>query len=304
VLCGTIGATHQGLNSVLDFLLDRARVPVPSSSLELRIAGRACGWVAADVPARLGALSAEFTLDAHTLHFLPTQAPLVRVLGWPTETVSALLARVAAELFKAGRLSGWRNELLDVVDNGGRVCGVIERAAVRPLGIATHAVHLDAWTPDGDLWIAQRALTKNTDPGMWDTLVGGLISAGETPEFALERESWEEAGLHAAALASSHRVGQFRVERVLPEGYQVEIVTVVDCVLAADAHPENQDGEVITIRAVSVPEVMRMLAEGAFTLEASLSLLLSLAARGVDTGIDPQALRRLALPQTDDDVIG
>lgn len=282
---------------MLDFLLDRARVPVPSTSLELRIAGRACGWVAADVPALLTDLSADFALDPTTLHFLPSQAQLVGALGWPTATVSALMERVAKTLYAAGRLTGWRNELLDVVDDKGEVRGVIERAAVRPLGIATHAVHLDAWTPDGDLWIAQRALTKNTDPGMWDTLVGGLISAGETPEFALERESWEEAGLHASALANSHRVGQFRVERVLPEGYQVEIVTVVDCVLDKDAQPENQDGEVIAIRAAPVKEVLGMLADGAFTLEASLSLLLSLDARGIDTGVERDALRRLALPR-------
>ena len=282
---------------MLDFLLDRARVPVPPSSLELRIAGRACGWVAADVPALLMDLSADFALDPTTLHFLPAQAQLVRALGWPTATVSALMERVAKALYAAGRLNGWRNELLDVIDDKGQVCGVIERAAVRPLGIATHAVHLDAWTPDGELWIAQRALTKNTDPGMWDTLVGGLISAGETPEFALERESWEEAGLHVSALASSHRVGQFRVERVLPEGYQVEIVTVVDCVLDRDAQPENQDGEVIAIRAAPVQEVLSMLADGAFTLEASLSLLLSLDARGIETGVDRHALKRLALPR-------
>lgn len=282
---------------MLDFLLDRARVPVPPTSLELRIAGRACGWVAADVPALLTDLSADFVLDDSTLHFLPAQAQLVRALGWPTATVSALMERAAKALYAAGRLTGWRNELLDVVDDKGEVCGVIERAAVRPLGIATHAVHLDAWTPDGDLWIAQRALTKNTDPGMWDTLVGGLISAGETPEFALERESWEEAGLHAQALANSHRVGQFRVERVLPEGYQVEIVTVVDCVLDRDARPENQDGEVIAIQAAPVKEVLGMLADGAFTLEASLSLLLSLDARGIQTGVEREALRRLALPR-------
>jgi 8-oxo-dGTP pyrophosphatase MutT (NUDIX family) len=284
-------------NSVLDFLLDRARVPVPPTSLELRIAGRACGWVAADVPALLTDLSADFVLDPTTLHFLPSQAQLVQALGWPTATVSALMERVAKALYAAGRLNGWRNELLDVVDDKGQVCGVIERAAVRPLGIATHAVHLDAWTPEGELWIAQRALTKNTDPGMWDTLVGGLISAGETPEFALERESWEEAGLPASALATGHRVGQFRVERVLPEGYQVEIVTVVDCVLDSGIQPENQDGEVVAIRAASVQEVLSMLADGAFTLEASLSLLLSLDARGIQTGVARNALRRLALPR-------
>lgn len=279
---------------MLDNLLARARVAVPAGFLRLSIAGRECGWVAADVPALLREFAPEYVMTPTSLHFLPhrVEGPGASEHGSPV--VDRLLARVAATLSAAGRLNGWRDELLDVTDVHDRVVGVIERAAIRPLGIATHAVHLNAWTPDGELWIARRSLTKNTDPGRWDTLVGGLISAGETPEIALGRESWEEAGLQPDHLADGTRTGMFRVERILPEGYQVEIVSVVDCVLGADVQPVNQDGEVAAIRRAAPTEVLRMLDADLFTLEAALSLLLSMESRGVRTGVDTDRLYALA----------
>ena len=74
------------------------------------------------------------------------------------------------------------------------------------------------------------------------------------------------------------RSGQFTVRRVLPEGYQVEHVTVVDTVLGPEVVPENQDGEVAALRTVSPEEVLEMVADGLFTLEAALSMKASLGA--------------------------
>ncbi|AZG06552.1 DUF4743 domain-containing protein [Pigmentiphaga sp. H8] len=262
--------------NVFDSISARAQVDPPPDSPRLRIAGHDCGWVAHDVQHWLAAFPGEISMEPGTVHLLPELA------GAPaagrTQAVSELLARVAAALYEAGRLNGWRNELLDVVAEDGTVLGVVERASVRPLGIATHAVHLNAWTDSGQLWIAQRSFSKTTDPGMWDTLVGGLVSAAETPESALLRESWEEAGLLPHHLKDGRRSGQFTVRRVLPEGYQVEHVTVVDTVLGPEVVPENQDGEVVALRTVSPEEVLEMVADGVFTLEAALSMKASLGA--------------------------
>ncbi|MBX6318925.1 NUDIX hydrolase family protein [Pigmentiphaga sp.] len=263
--------------NVFDSILTRAHVDPPPDFPRLRIAGRDCGWVAADVLQWLAPFAGEIRVDPGVVHLLP---------GWDgsgdlperTAAVNDLLSRIAQALSQAGRLNGWRNELLDVIADDGTVLGVIERAAVRPLGIATHAVHLNAWTDNGQLWIAQRSFTKTTDPGMWDTLVGGLISAGETPESALLRESWEEAGLLPHHLQSGRRSGQFSVRRILPEGYQIEHVTVVDIVLGPEVVPENQDGEVAALKTASPQEVLQMIADGAFTLEAALAMRASLGA--------------------------
>jgi 8-oxo-dGTP pyrophosphatase MutT (NUDIX family) len=257
------------LTTLFSALVARATIAPPTTSQPLFLNGQQCGWIAADVPVLL----------QDEPGFIEPHAD-----GWSlvdhAGDMNAGLARLARRLHERQRLRSWRNELLDVTDLGGTVIGVIERSAVRPLGIATRAVHLNAWTPSGEMWIAQRALDKSTDPGMWDTLVGGLVSASESDLLALERESWEEAGLPADAVARAVSVGEYCVRRILPEGYQVEWVGVSDVVLPADVVPANQDGEVAQIRAATPDEVIRMIGEDAFTLEAALAMGLSFVHRG------------------------
>lgn len=283
------------LNSLFSALIARATIDPPASSRPLFLNGRQCGWVAEDVPALLQ--TGPVRLAAHASGWsLVTSADIDSKAniedgsgtGNMTSAISphsgldldARLAHVAKQLHEQGRLRGWRGELLDVTDLGGKVVGAIERAAVRPLGIATRAVHLNAWTPAGQMWIAQRALDKSTDPGKWDTLVGGLVSATESDALALERESWEEAGLPAACLSVSASVGEYCVRRILPEGYQVEWVGVTDVVLPSDVVPCNQDGEVVQIRTATPDEVADMIAQDLFTLEACLAMGLSFVQRG------------------------
>jgi 8-oxo-dGTP pyrophosphatase MutT (NUDIX family) len=174
-------------------------------------------------------------------------------------------------LREADCLRGWRDELLDVHDESGRRLGAIERAAVRPLGILTRAVHLNAWTPDGRLWVARRALDKATDPGMWDTLVGGLVASGESLDLALIRECEEEAGLTPHDVRGRDPMRTvLRMHRRLPEGYQVEDLLVSRCVLDAGVVPSNQDGEVMEFAAVTREQARAMAAAGEFTLEAAI----------------------------------
>ena len=157
----------------------------------------------------------------------------------PGPELDAVLERAAILLRDANCLRGWRDELLDVVAGEDKL-GVMERTALRPFGLPTKAVHLNAWTPDGRLWVARRALSKSTDPGMWDTLVGGLAGSGEDLETALVRECGEEAGLDEPDLINRTPLRTIlRIHRRLPEGYQVEDVLTSTCVLAADASPST-----------------------------------------------------------------
>lgn len=286
-------AMQKHLNELFSALVARATIDPPASSRPLFLDGRQCGWVAEDVPALLQA--GPVRLAAHATGWsLVTDAEIndggntgdgmgditSAIQPYRGLDLDARLAHVAQRLRDQGRLRGWRGELLDVTDLGGTVLGAIERAAVRPLGIATRAVHLNAWTPTGRIWIAQRALDKSTDPGKWDTLVGGLVSATESDALALERESWEEAGLPAACLSASVSIGEYCVRRILPEGYQVEWVGVTDVVVPSDVVPCNQDGEVAQIRTATPDEVADMIAQDFFTLEACLAMGLSFVQRG------------------------
>ena len=188
------------------------------------------------------------------------------------DPADAALARIAAWLREAGVASRWRDELLAVTDAAGKVHAAIERAAVRPLGITTHAVHLVGRHADGRWWLQQRALDKATDPGLWDTLMGGLVAGHETLLQTLERETWEEAGLHVAELQQLADRGQLRVRRPVAEGYMVERIWIWEAVVPAALQPVNQDGEVQRFECVDDTMLREWLVAEAFTLEAALVL--------------------------------
>lgn len=180
------------------------------------------------------------------------------------------LAELAQWLHAQGLASRWRGELLPVTDTEGRAHGAIERAAVRPLGITTHAVHLVGRHADGRFWVQQRAHDKATDPSMWDTLVGGLMAAGETIMTTLERETWEEAGLRLPELDGLQPIGQLQIRRPVAEGYMVERATLFQAVLPRRLQPQNQDGEVAGFACVDAATLSADLAAGRYTLEAAL----------------------------------
>ncbi len=56
-------------------------------------------------------------------------------------------------------------------------------------------VHLHIFNEAGDLYLQKRSMTKDIQPGKWDTAVGGHIDYGETVEEALRREVREELGI-------------------------------------------------------------------------------------------------------------
>jgi hypothetical protein len=77
---------------------------------------------------------------------------------------------------KEGFIPGWRNERYRIAD-----AFEIERAAARPFGLTTQAVHLNGIAGDR-MWLARRSPSKQIDPGMLDNLVAGGISAGFSAE--------------------------------------------------------------------------------------------------------------------------
>ncbi len=270
-------ALTPAINARYQTLAKRIQHLPPTGSRPLTVAGKVAGWITAKATSHLAGLPG-IHIEDEAVHITAAAAQ--------RKSLNAVMAELAVTLRDAGCLRTWRDELLDVVGEGRRLA-VIERAAVRPLGLLTKAVHLNAWTPDGKLWIARRALSKSTDPGMWDTLVGGLAGAGESLDVSLLRESNEEAGLIASDLEDRSPLRVIlRMHRRLPEGYQVEDVLVSDCVLAESVTPRNLDGEVSEIRHVDIDELWAMVEAGDFTREAELVILEGLRKR-VHEGLIP-----------------
>ncbi|MDP3822381.1 MAG: NUDIX domain-containing protein [Burkholderiales bacterium] len=194
--------------------------------------------------------------------------------GWcVTGAADAALAQIARWM-NANALGGrWRDELLAVTDANGHVVSHVERAAVRPLGIMSFAVHLIAHAEQGGTWVQQRALDKATDPGLWDTAMGGLVAGFETVLQALERETWEEAGLRIVELREVNSLGRITIRRpVDAHGYMVENIDVFEATVPAGVVPVNQDGEVLRFERIERAPLRERLVRGEFTLEASLIL--------------------------------
>ena len=199
-------------------------------------------------------------------------------LGWRLlGDVSTSLDQLAKALNSANLGGAWRGEQLAVRDQFGHLKGTIERAAVRPLGIATQAVHLAARTADGRHWVQQRSLTKSNDPGLWDTLMGGMVSSADTIQSALERETWEEAGLRLDQLQNLVRGGVLAIRQPARDGngagYVVEDIDWFTCTVPNGVLPVNQDGEVAQFVLMTSDEVISAMQRGEFTAEAALILI-------------------------------
>jgi 8-oxo-dGTP pyrophosphatase MutT (NUDIX family) len=109
-----------------------------------------------------------------------------------------------------------------------------------------------------------------------------MVPAGDGLQQALERESWEEAGLRPADLRGLSHGGCVVTRRPSTEldwGYTIERLEWFTCELAPGVVPANQDGEVAGFACLPPDELARQLQAGAFTLDAAL-LFAALVARG------------------------
>jgi 8-oxo-dGTP pyrophosphatase MutT (NUDIX family) len=227
--------------------------------------------------ARIGSVEPDYFRQARLPAGLVAEASVGGERGWRVAgDLTASLQELAAALRASGLAHVWRDEQLAVTDEHGRRLGTVERAVVRPLGITTSAVHLLGFSPDGRHWVQQRSLTKANDPGLWDTLMGGMIPAADSLEQALERETWEEAGLRLDQLAQLRHCGRVPMRRPTHEpgaGYVVEHIDYFRCIVAEGVVPVNQDGEVAQFRLIDETELVGRLQRDEFTIEAALILV-------------------------------
>lgn len=193
------------------------------------------------------------------------------------------LAQIAQGLLAARVgcvMQQWRHEQLAVCDAHGQVVATVERGVVRPLGIATRAVHLVGRAPDGRFWVQQRALNKANDPGLWDTLMGGMVSAADTVDTALVRETWEEAGLRLGQLQTLLWGGRLAMRKPSHDdstGYIEEQIDWFHCTVPQGVQPLNQDGEVEQFLLLDRRELLIKLEQNEFTTEAALILVAALS---------------------------
>jgi 8-oxo-dGTP pyrophosphatase MutT (NUDIX family) len=87
-------------------------------------------------------------------------------------------------------------ELVDVLDDEGRVVGTVTRAEMRAGRLRHRSVGIAVRRPgDRAVLVHQRAGWKDVWPSYWDLAFGGVCTAGESFETTAVRELAEEAGI-------------------------------------------------------------------------------------------------------------
>ena len=87
-------------------------------------------------------------------------------------------------------------ELFPIVDEAGQVIGSATRGECHSGSKLLHpVVHLHVFDSQNRLYLQQRPMWKDIQPGKWDTAVGGHVDLGEEIADALRREVREELGI-------------------------------------------------------------------------------------------------------------
>ena len=88
-------------------------------------------------------------------------------------------------------------EYFDIVDENDQVIGIAPRSRCHGDPSLIHrTAHVVVLHPDGQrILLQKRAMTKDIQPGKWDTAVGGHLAHGESYEDGARREMSEELGL-------------------------------------------------------------------------------------------------------------
>jgi isopentenyldiphosphate isomerase len=87
-------------------------------------------------------------------------------------------------------------EWFEIVDDEDRVIGRAPRSACHGNPDLIHRVaHVLVVNRDGHILLQKRSMTKDVQPGRWDTSVGGHLDPGEGYRVAALREMREELGI-------------------------------------------------------------------------------------------------------------
>lgn len=147
-------------------------------------------------------------------------------------------------------------ELFPIVDAEGNTIGCATRGECHDGSKLLHpVVHLHLLNSAGEIYLQQRPLWKEIQPGKWDTAVGGHVDYGESVADALLREVREEIGItdFTPVFLMCY---QFESER------ERELVYVYKCVYEGEVKPSDElDGG----RFWAISEVEHAIGKGVLT---------------------------------------
>lgn len=172
---------------------------------------------------------------------------------------------------KQGIMTDNKQELFPITDEKGNILGKITRGEAHGGGKVLHpVVHLHVFNSHGDLFLQQRPIWKDIQPGKWDTAVGGHINyeeclddkGNQRPtlegciENALAREAREELGISGF---TPHFLGTYVFEGVREREQVFCFSTVYDKEIIPDKE------ELAGGRFWSEKEILDAIGKGLFT---------------------------------------
>jgi isopentenyldiphosphate isomerase len=90
-------------------------------------------------------------------------------------------------------------EIFDVVNERDEVVGQQTRREVHRLGLMHRAVHVMVYNSRGQVFLQKRSMTKDRQPGLWDSSASGHLDSGEAYDQCAVRELREEISLQLSA---------------------------------------------------------------------------------------------------------
>ncbi|GJL78258.1 MAG: NTP pyrophosphohydrolase [Nitrospinaceae bacterium] len=138
-----------------------------------------------------------------------------------------------------------QDEIYDVVDIDDRVTGQATRREIHQKKLLHRSVHIFVFNREGHLYLQKRALSKDENPGFWDTSSAGHVDAGEDYQTAADRELMEE-------LTISEPLQPFMKIKACPESH-FEHVHAYTCTTRQPIQPnpdEIQEGRFWTLEEI------------------------------------------------------
>jgi isopentenyldiphosphate isomerase len=86
-------------------------------------------------------------------------------------------------------------EIFDVVNERDEVVDWKPRSEVHRLGLLHRAIHVLVFNSRGEIFLQKRSMTKDREPGKWDSSSSGHVDSGEDYDACAVRELREEIGL-------------------------------------------------------------------------------------------------------------
>ncbi len=111
-------------------------------------------------------------------------------------------------------------DIFDVVNEHDEIIGREPRSVVHARGLRHRAVHVLVFNAAGQLFLQKRSMTKDNDPGLWDSSCSGHVDSGESYAMAAERELMEEIDL----LVDEPMEELFKIKATAETGWEFAVI--------------------------------------------------------------------------------